>query len=320
MVTENILSEMGAAVADGLSQNPKRLPGWLFYDEKGDELFQSIMKMPGYYLTRCEYEILDVYKDNLLQLFKDRVKSFNLIELGAGDATKTEILLKHFSRHRADFIYTPIDISGSVLQTLETRLKQSIPDLVITPINNSYEHALAEITGNGLRKIFLFLGANIGNFKGERAAKDFLNDLVAVMSTDDLLLIGFDLKKDPRLIQAAYDDPDGITREFNLNILHRLNRELGANFNIDWFSHYPCYDAQTGILKSYLISKTSQVVHFENMGWQVHFNQWEVIHTEVSLKYDEAMIKTLAGEAGLETVLWFSDANHYFCDVLLKKK
>jgi L-histidine N-alpha-methyltransferase len=318
IVIDKKFSEVARAVEEGLSQNPKHLPSWLFYDEKGDKIFQSIMDMPGYYLTGCEYQILEANKDNLLRLFKDHVRSFNLIELGAGDGSKTEILLKHFSKNNTELVYTPIDVSKTVLETLKARLAKNIPSLVVNPVNNRYEDALHQLQSNQLRKVFLFLGANIGNFTIGKAI-DFLRNISAAMSNDDQLLVGFDLKKDPRLIQAAYDDPYGITRDFNLNLLHRLNKELGATFNINSFSHYPYYDPEAGILKSYLVSQIEQDVYFEYSDQQVHFNQWEIIHTEVCLKYDEAMIRALAKQAGLEVVSWFFDAKNYFCDALMKR-
>jgi L-histidine N-alpha-methyltransferase len=317
-VIENTISMVADAVEKGLSENPKHLPSWLFYDETGDKLFQAIMKMPGYYLTGCEYQILEANKDNLLRLFKNDAKPFNLIELGAGDGYKTEILLKHFSKNNTEFVYTPVDVSESVLRTLKGRLVKNIPDLVVKPINNRYEDAFRELQDRETKKVFLFMGANIGNFPTEKAI-EFLTKISGVMSSDDQLLIGFDLKKDPRLIDAAYDDPDGITRDFNLNLLQRLNRELGANFKVTSFSHYPYYNPETGVLKSYLVSRTDQDVYFEYTDKQIHFNQWEVIHTEVSMKYDKAMIETMARHARLEVLDWFFDPKYYFCDVVLRR-
>jgi L-histidine N-alpha-methyltransferase len=317
-VIENTISMVADAVDKGLSQNPKYLPSWLFYDETGDKLFQAIMKMPGYYLTGCEYQILEANKDNLLRIFKNDAKAFNLIELGAGDGYKTEILLKHFSKNNTEFVYTPVDVSESVLRTLKGRLVKKLPDLIVNPVNNQYEDAFRQLQDKETKKVFLFLGANIGNFTTEEAI-EFLTKISGVMSTDDQLLIGFDLKKDPRLIDAAYDDAYGITRDFNLNLLYRLNKEVGANFKVTSFSHYPCYNPETGVLKSYLVSRIDQDVYFEYTGKQVHFNQWEVIHTEVSSKYDKTMIETMARQAGLEVLDWFFDPENYFCDVVLRR-
>lgn len=314
----NQVSEMASAVEKGFSQKPKRLQSWLFYDEAGDKFFQSIMEMPEYYLTRCEYEILEANKDEFLRLFQNKTNSFNLIELGAGDGTKTEILLKHFSKNDISFIYTPIDVSETVLKTLAARLLKNIPNLDIRPINNQYNDALIQLEHDQLSKVFLFFGATIGNFAPADAIH-FVRQISTVMRDRDQFLIGFDLKKDPRSIQAAYDDPHGRTRDFNMNLLVRLNREVGANFKLDNFSHYACYNPETGQNRSYLVSKTAQDVYIKGAERSFHFDQWEVIHTEISQKYDKEMIVKLASEAGLQIAQYFYDSKNYFCDVLLTK-
>jgi dimethylhistidine N-methyltransferase len=276
------------------------------------------MEMPEYYLTRCEYEILKRNKDNLLRLFKNDADLFNLVELGAGDGRKTEILLKYFSEQNTGFIYTPIDVSETVLKTLAARLLKSIPSLDIRPINNRYDDALIKLEHDELSKVFLFFGATIGNF-APASAIHFARQVSAVMRDHDQFLIGFDLKKDPRLIQAAYDDPHGKTRDFNMNLLVRLNGEVGADFKLDNFSHYACYNPETGQNRSYLVSKIAQDVYIKSAEKSFHFDQWEVIHTEISQKYDKEMIVKLASEAGLRIVQYFFDSKNYFCDVLLRK-
>lgn len=318
VTTDNGASEIAKWVEEGLSQKPKRLPSWLFYDKAGDRLFQSIMNMPEYYLTPCEYEILGSNKGVLRKIFTDGTNAFNLIELGAGDGFKTEILLKHFSENNTRFIYTPIDVSENVLKDLKLRLLKSLPNLVIQPNHNRYDDALRSLRQDKSRNIFLFLGANIGNFTTGDAIH-FLKRIASVMKDGDLLLIGFDLKKDPRLIQAAYDDPHGITRDFNMNLLERLNRELGADFKSETFCHYPFYNPETAQNKSYLVSKIKQNVYIKSVEKSFHFDAWEIIHTEVSQKYDHGMIDTLAAEAGLQIAQHFYDSKRYFSDVLLRK-
>lgn len=312
---ENGVSALSRAIEEGMSQNPKRIPGWVFYDETGDKLFQAIMNVPEYYVSRCEYEILEANKDTLLEYFHADDSPFNLIELGAGDASKTEVLLKHFVERNTRFVYTPVDVSATVLNSLKTRLSTTIPDLSVYPVNDSYQHALKEVANTNYRKVFVFLGANIGNFAVPEATR-LLATIAGRMSSGDFLLVGFDLKKDPRLIQAAYDDPHGVTREFNLNLLRRLNRELGANFDLDFFSHYPCYDPQLGANKSYLVSKKDQDIDFKVPGYRVHFNQWEVIHTEVSQKYDKGMIEKMSQEANLKVETHLFDSRRFFSDVV----
>jgi len=319
MVTTDIqFADVAQAVEEGFLKTPKRLPSWLFYDETGDKIFQAIMRMPEYYLTACEYEILQMQKEKLLRHFSQSHAPFNLIELGAGNGLKTEILLRHFMERKTDFVYSPIDVSESVLAQLSKRLDNILPELVVEPIPKKYMDAIQEIEDDEIRKVFLFLGANIGNFTVPEA-RNFISTISQSMHADDLLLIGFDLKKDPRLIQSAYDDAHGITHDFNMNLLVRLNRELGAQFKLDQFSHYPYYDPESGITKSYLVSLLDQNVFFEAFDKHVQFNRWEVIHTEVSQKYDLKMIEALAEKSGLRIVENFYDCKHYFCDVLLQK-
>lgn len=319
MITTDIqFSDVAQAVEEGLSKSPKRLPSWLFYDETGDKIFQAIMHMPEYYLTACEYEILQMSKEKLLRHFGGNKSTFNLIELGAGDGLKTEILLKYFVEEKIDFVYSPVDVSKTVLQQLVNRLHQAAPQLNINPINTKYDQAVNLLRYNGQHKIYLLMGANIGNFNVHEAKK-FIEDISNSMSKGDQLLIGFDLKKDPRLIQAAYDDPHGITRDFNMNLLVRLNRELGAQFQLDQFKHYPYYNPETGMTKSYLVSLKNQDVFFEACDKVVHFDRWEVIHTEVSQKYDKQMIEGLAAHSELEIRELIYDCRHYFCDALFQK-
>jgi dimethylhistidine N-methyltransferase len=304
------------AVTKGLSGANKSLPSWLFYDEEGDRIFQQIMRMPEYYPTRCEYDILQQYKDEMLTLFNNPSGTFRLIELGAGDGLKTEILLRHFLESRARFTYYPVDISNNALDILSSRLTSSLPDLEIIPQNKSYDDALAELRDSE-KKVILFMGANIGNFTIQEAVQ-FLRKLALRLQKDDLLLIGFDLKKDPRVIHEAYDDNRGLTAEFNLNMLRRLNRELGANFDINKFTHYPTYDPETGTTKSFLISMIDQTIHFELLGKSVHFAAWEPIQTEVSQKYDVGLIQKMMALSDLQTTRTFTDADNYFADVLVK--
>ena len=319
VILEQKTAPVAAAVMAGLTRKSKQLPSWLFYDEQGDAIFQSIMRMPEYYPTRCEYEIFQRQKEAIRQQFMAAGTPFRLVELGAGDGLKTEVLLKHFLDQHTDFEYWPTDISPNVLAILQERLEHSLPTLTINPIAHRHEDALHTVADDREhRHIFMFLGANIGNYS-PLEAQAFINNLAGAMHSGDLLFMGFDLKKDPRIIRAAYDDPHGITRAFNLNLLTRLNRELGANFDIDAFDHAPYYDPETGAAKSYLVSLRNQDVRIEAMHRTIHFDAWETIHTEVSLKYDLAMIESLARKANLEIVRHFADSRDYFRDVLFRK-
>ncbi|MEQ9167590.1 MAG: L-histidine N(alpha)-methyltransferase, partial [Fulvivirga sp.] len=228
------MNQFATDVIEGLSSNPKRLPSKYFYDHKGDALFQQIMALDEYYLTRTEYTILDLYKAQILAHFQPDSKAFNLIEFGAGDGYKTKVLLRHFINKNADFRYMPIDISGNVLEQLETSLKAELPALNVTPVCNHYFKALEELKEEKERNVILFLGSNIGNFTEEQA-DSFLKGLYDALKPDDILFIGFDLKKDPKVILDAYNDKQGVTAAFNFNLLDRINNEMGGNFNTSQF-------------------------------------------------------------------------------------
>jgi L-histidine Nalpha-methyltransferase len=311
-----ITDKVARAVEDGLFRRDKFLPSWLFYDDIGDRIFQEIMHMPEYYLTRCEYEILDQYKSDLGREFSSGGK-FNLIELGPGDGLKTEILLRYFQRNGISFTYSPIDISGNVLVQLETRLKNVLPDLMFNPQQGDYTDILAHLKGStDERNVILFMGSNIGNLNVPGAIH-FLQRISPNMNTDDLLVLGVDLQKDPEVIRKAYDDPQGITKRFNLNLLLRLNSELGAEFDVDKFEHAPTYDPMTGVAASFLVSKESHEVYIAALDRRVSFRKGERIHTEVSIKYNRKMIDDLVSGAGLRVKREFYDRRNFFCDLVL---
>ncbi|MDZ7846290.1 MAG: L-histidine N(alpha)-methyltransferase [Owenweeksia sp.] len=228
--TINKISEAFASdVAKGLAADPKFLSSRYFYDARGDQIFQQIMKMPEYYLTACEYEIFNQQKDALLKAIS-RDKKFSLVELGAGDGYKTKVLLAHFLERGVNFEYYPVDISKNVLLELKKELQDKFPDLVVTPLNYEYFTALERLNQlDDSPKTILFLGGNMGNFSAARA-HNFYNKLHEVMQPGDQVLNGIDLKKNPRNILKAYNDESGITKAFNLNLLNRINRELGGNF------------------------------------------------------------------------------------------
>ncbi|MEZ4949727.1 MAG: L-histidine N(alpha)-methyltransferase [Saprospiraceae bacterium] len=319
LIEENVdtfLKSFAKDVKEGLTATPKYLPSRYFYDAKGDKLFQQIMELPEYYLTRCEFQILQNHKEIILN-FMDGA-SFDLIELGAGDGLKTKILLRHFLQKKADFQYMPIDISGSVLDALARELNHSWPELCVEPVEGEYFTALKKIDQlSDNKKLVLFLGSNIGNMTTARAVQ-FLSQLRDKLNPGDHLLIGFDKKKDPATILAAYNDSSGVTRDFNLNLLERINRELNANFDKENFLHYPTYNPLTGDTKSYLVSKKDHTVHIGFLDINVHFKAWEAIDMELSKKYDPEAMEWLAKESGFDQITLLEDDNQYFADAIWK--
>ena len=299
-------------VLTGLSQTPKSLPSKYFYDEEGSKLFQQIMELPEYYLTQCETEILHSKKEEISRLIKG--SRFNLVELGAGDGRKTKILLEHFMKAGLDFRYVPIDICEATVEGLIGGLNRHSPHLPIKGLVADYCHGLKWLSNtNGHRNVVLFLGSSIGNFSYSEA-REFLLGLWNALEDGDYLLIGFDMKKDIQLLKQAYNDPQDVTARFNLNLLHRINRELGGNFEVDQFQHYSTYNALSGAMESYLISRQEQVVDIEALNQSFSFEAWEPVHTEYSYKYLESDITSLAEETGFTIVTQLMDSKNYFVD------
>jgi len=307
-------------IKKGLNAKPKYLDSKYFYDEKGDRLFQKIMELDEYYLTDCELEILKNHCENYRRIFQNAKSHFSLIELGAGDGLKTKVLLEHLAENQANFSYLPIDISNNVLNILEAKINKEIPKLKVNPYIGDYFNALDILNKQEAgRKVLLFLGSTIGNFKYKDALK-FLKELNQRMNRDDLLLIGFDLKKDPTIILKAYNDKKGITKAFNLNLLERINNELDGNFNLTDFYHYPTYNPGNGEAESYLISKKEQKVTIRSLNQSFHFEEGEPIFMEVSKKYDIETINKLAEGTGFDVIENFFDQKKYFTNSLWRKR
>jgi dimethylhistidine N-methyltransferase len=305
-------------VAKGLSDFPKSLSSRYFYDKKGDALFQEIMAMPSYYLTDSEYEIFETQKNEICAQFEGQ-EGFDLIELGAGDGKKTKVLLRHLVQSDKEFTYLPIDISQNALDGLKKSINTEIPQAQIKPQQGTYFEVLEDLSNyNSRKKVILVLGSNIGNLLHPKAI-EFLSNIQKAMNNGDLLFMGFDQKKNPQTILDAYNDPEGITAAFNKNVLHRINHEMDANFNVDQFKHWEVYDPETGTAKSYLVSKVEQAVFIEKLDLKIHFNAWETIHTEISQKYDDSIVSWLAEESGLKIIDQFTDSKEYYKNYLFEK-
>lgn len=302
----------------GLSELPKQLPSRYFYDQRGSELFEKIMELPEYYLTNCEFNILSTKSGEISRLLaKD---SFNLIELGSGDGRKTNVLIRHLLEQTLQFKYFPIDISRAAMEGLISSLNRDFPQLQSNGLVAEYFSGLKWLQSISDRTNFvLLLGSNIGNFNRAQA-RGFLRNLWSSLRDGDYVMIGFDLKKDINLMQAAYNDSRGITSAFNLNLLRRINRELGGNFDLNKFQHYSSYDVFTGAMESYLVSQEKQTVLIREIGLEFTFDPWEPIHTEYSYKYLESDIEELARLTGFDIVNQLYDEKGYFVDSIWRVK
>jgi dimethylhistidine N-methyltransferase len=301
-------------VLKGLSSTPKFLSSKYFYDDEGSRLFQEIMKLPEYYLTRAELEIFQTQTKEIFESFNAGNCAFDLIELGAGDGTKTSLLVDYFLANKADFQYIPIDISSEALNFLTEKFGREFPALSIKAEQGDYFRTLETFKEKSNRKkIILFLGSNIGNFSEEQAL-DFFGHLHEVMNPQDFIFIGFDLHKNPKTILRAYDDANGVTAKFNINLLKRI----GANFNTEEFSHYASYHPTDRAARSFLISQKAQSVYIEALDQTFEFAQWEPIFMEISQKYGVRMIERLAEKSGFQIVKNFFDSNNFYTNLLWK--
>ena len=304
-------------VARGLTAPQKRLFSKYFYDDRGSRIFQQIMEMPEYYPTNSEMEILT---EQAARIHRGTgfEGPFNVVELGAGDGVKTKALLRHLVQQKVDVTYYPLDISQEAMNALETDLSTALPELSIQSLVGDYFEVLDRFDFGDQPSLFLFLGGNIGNYE-DREAVSLLRHFGRFMKKGDLFLIGIDLKKNPRTIRRAYDDPHGITKQFNLNLLRRINRELGGNFNLERFDFYAHYNPANGHVRSYLVSLCDQEVFIETLQKTFFFQKNELIYTELSKKYDLAEIDALAYKTGFRRTSHFLDRKGYFADSLWEK-
>lgn len=305
-------------IYDGLKSKPKSLPSKYLYDTKGDALFQKIMACEEYYLTNADNEIFSEQTSTLAAALSQSNEAFDVLELGAGDATKSTYLLKKWLQLGLDFKYYPIDISESMISYLQSEMPRRIPNLDVHGLTGEYLEQVKEAYKISKRKkIILFLGSSIGNFELHEA-HDFLRNLYNAINPGDVVLIGFDLKKNPHQILQAYNDSEGITRDFNLNLLDRINVDLGADFDVSQFEHFPIYNPLTGACRSFLISQKNQVITFSD-GTKIDFQAYEAIDMELSQKFSIEDIDTIALRVGFKKHPYFFDSNKYYCNAIWKK-
>jgi len=302
----------------GLSEQQKSIPSKYMYDDEGSRLFERITRLPEYYPTRCEIENLEKHRESIANHMGDQ--PFNLVEFGPGNGRKTSILIEYFLEKKMDFRYVPIDISDGAMNKLTDEMKSSFPALELEGLVSDYFSGIKWLNRRyNRRNLVLFLGSNIGNFNHGKA-RFFLRNLWNCLNDGDIALIGFDLKKDIELLIKAYNDEKGVTRDFNINLLKRINRELGGQFDLDSFRHAGLYNVIRGAMESYLISRREQEVYIEEIGRSFHFRPWEPIHMEYSYKYLESDIDTIAQETGYIVREHFYDTRRYFIDSIWEVK
>jgi len=301
---EHADEDFRAAVVGGLSQPQKQIPSKYFYDERGSKLFEQITHLPEYYPTRTETALLRTNAAEFAELIGPHA---SLVEFGSGSSTKVRILLDALEAPSA---YIPIDISCDHLIESAKGLADAYPDLMVVPVSADYTQPLElpEIPGE-LVRIGFFPGSTIGNFSHTEAV-DFLHTAATELGADNGLLIGVDLKKDPAILHAAYNDAAGITAKFNLNILHHINRELGADFDLDGFVHDARWQSEKGSIEMHLVSTRQQIVRIDDHVFE--FAEGESIHSEDSHKYTIEEFHSLAAEAGWRAFRHWIDADDLF--------
>ena len=308
--------EFAEDVKLGLSAKSKYLKPKYFYDHTGSELFEEICRQPEYYLIRTEASILGTYSSTIAEM--QRNDSIAIIELGSGSSLKTRILLQAFlGTNQKSICYYPIDISHSILQNAVKMLSDEFLNLQIVGLPADFlegidkANQLLSHKDISAKKIIVFLGSSIGNFE-HKEAELFLKVLSNKLNEDDLLLIGFDLHKSEKLLSAAYNDSAGITAKFNLNILHRINKELGGEFDSSLFEHHAFYNKDSRRIEMHLVSTCKQHVYIRRIDKTVDFERGESIHTENSYKYTLKQIGALAKRCNLKMKKHFTDPNCWF--------
>jgi len=314
--TDKLKTRMALDVIHGLTSKPKFIYSQYFYDDKGSNLFQKLTKTEDYYLTNCEYEILKKISDEIPQLLDHgTAKIVDLIEFGVGDGHKSRLVIHSLLDREFKVNYYPIDISGRALDLLQDNLCSH--NLLETHgLIADYIDGLSSIKDKSNHlKMVLFLGSSIGNFEPKKS-REFLRRVKSNLNAGDYILMGFDQKKDIGVLHRAYNDAEGITREFNLNILEHINRELGANFIIDNFEHHGFYNPHSGAMESFLISLCEQKVVVRDFEQAITFHQFEPIHLEYSHKYLLSEIESLCNETGFTMVNNFFDDKNYYVNSL----
>jgi dimethylhistidine N-methyltransferase len=312
--TVNHRAEFARDVRHGLRQTPKALSCRFFYDAEGSRLFEAICALPEYYLTRAERAILRNHADSIVAACPPAV---TLVELGSGSAVKTRWLIEALLRRQPNLRYVPIDISPTALTDSTQQLVDDYPQLEVAAIAAEYREGLRQLpTAAPGPKLVLWLGSNVGNFDRVEAT-NFLREVRQALTTDDRLLLGIDLRKDASILERAYDDRQGVTATFNLNLLARINRDLGGHFDLGAFRHRAVWNDTAGRVEMYLVSTGKQRVRIDALEMEVAFAEGEAIHTENSYKYSPEEIAALAKAIDCSIMGRWTDAEGRFSENLL---
>jgi dimethylhistidine N-methyltransferase len=312
---EDLIHSFANDVEEGLNDTPKHIPCLYFYDYKGSLLFEDICQLPEYYLTRAETEILETYSEEIISYFPSDTL---LVELGSGSSIKTRLIIEELLNQHNKASYSPIDISRKMLRESSISLLEKYPNLEIISVAAEYDEGLRQLNMHSEQpKLILWLGSSIGNFKLEEAI-DFLKNIVKILSPNDFFLIGFDLQKEKNLLLKAYNDAQDVTAQFNLNLLSRINRELGGEFDLDKFMHQAVYNEEKNRIEMYLISTCEQEIYIADLNSFYHFNKNERIHTENSHKFSLKDIDNLADQVGMKVFNQWFDSKKYFNLTLFK--
>jgi L-histidine N-alpha-methyltransferase len=307
-------------VRDGLTAFTKSLPPRWFYDALGSALFDAICFLPEYYVMRAEAEVLTTHRREIVDAFGSQVR---LVELGSGAARKTRILLDVVTERQADVEYVPVDVDGQMLERSGRELLNEYPNLRVLAVSSDFTRPSVPLAAAARRSasahartVVLFLGSTIGNLDPD-AAVAMLRDLRQGLSPGDAFFLGADLRKSRDVLEPAYDDPLGVTAAFNLNLLGRINRELGGHFALDAFRHRAFYDETHGRIEMHLVSTRSQRVRIDALELEIDFSEGETIHTESSYKHDAQTLAALAAASGFAIEKQWTDSRGWFADVLM---
>jgi dimethylhistidine N-methyltransferase len=314
-------AHVAAAVTEGLVSRPRWLPSWLFYDEAGSRLFDRITELPEYYLTRTERGILAARAEEIVGLAAE-ADALQVVELGAGSCDKTRLLLKAAVDRQDTVMYEPVDVSASALIAAQMRLEQEIPGVVVCPRVLDYTRGFTlDEAVCGARRLVLYIGSSIGNFEPAEA-RALLKNVRAALSPGDSILLGVDLVKDESILLPAYDDASGVTAEFNRNILRRINREMGARFDVEAFAHRARWNAVASRMEIHLVSLREQTVLVPSpdpdFELRLRFAAGETIHTENSYKYKPGQAEALLEAADFKPAHTWTDERGWFAVCLAK--